>query len=117
MVLPGDQLNVKIGRIGMRDGKIVVKVVTTDEHGEKVLEGSAKVAQTTAVYVFTGQGSQEAGMGMDLYNSSPTARAVWGGADTHLLVMYGFSIVEIVKDHPKEKTIHFGGIKGQAISQ
>jgi len=56
-------------------------------------------------------------MGMDLYNSSPAARAVWEGADAHLLAVYGFSIVEIVKDNPKEKTIHFGGIKGQAIRQ
>ncbi|KIY48753.1 hypothetical protein FISHEDRAFT_9172, partial [Fistulina hepatica ATCC 64428] len=52
---------------------------------------------------------------MDLYASSPAARAVWDGADAHLLAVYGFSIVEIVKDNPKEKTIHFGGIKGQAI--
>jgi hypothetical protein len=35
----------------------------------------------------------------------------------HLLSVYGFSIIEIVKDNPKEKTIHFGGIKGQAIRQ
>jgi fatty acid synthase subunit beta len=56
-------------------------------------------------------------MGMDLYNSSSAARAVWEGADAHLLAVYGFSIVEIVKDNPKEKTIHFGGIKGQAIRQ
>jgi hypothetical protein len=54
-------------------------------------------------------------MGMDLYNSSPAARAVWDSADAHLLAVYGFSIVEIVKDNPKEKTVHFGGIKGQAI--
>ena len=69
------------------------------------------------VYVFTGQGSQEPGMGMDLYNSLPAARAVWEGADAHLLAVYGLSIVEIVKDNPKEKTIYFGNIKGQAIRQ
>jgi fatty acid synthase subunit beta len=44
-------------------------------------------------------------MGMDLYNSSPAACTVWEGADAHLLTVYGFSIVEIVKDNPKEKTI------------
>jgi malonyl CoA-acyl carrier protein transacylase len=54
-------------------------------------------------------------MGMDLYNNSPAARAVWDGADAHLLAVYGFSIIEIIKDNPKEKAIHFGGIKGQAI--
>ncbi|KAJ7769033.1 fatty acid synthase, partial [Mycena olivaceomarginata] len=86
-------LNVKIRHVGMRD--------------EKVLEGSAEVSQPTTVYVFiTGQGSQEAGMGMDLYNSSPAARAVVGQRRCHLLAVYGFSI---------EKTVHFGGIKGQAI--
>jgi fatty acid synthase subunit alpha, fungi type len=117
MVLPGDNLEVNIRHIGMRDGKMVVKIETVNDRGEKVLEGSAEVAQATTVYVFTGQGSQEAGMGMDLYNSSPAARAVWDGADAHLLAVYGFSIIEIVKDNPMEKTIHFGGIKGQAIRQ
>lgn len=52
---------------------------------------------------------------MDLYNSSPAARAVWDSADMHLISAYGFSIVEIVRENPKKKTIHFGGIKGQAI--
>jgi len=117
MVLPGDDLEVKVRHTGMRDGKIVVNIETSNSRGEKVLQGSAEVLQPTTVYVFTGQGSQEAGMGMDLYNTSPAARAVWDGADAHLLSVYGFSIVEIVKDNPKEKTIHFGGIKGQAIRQ
>ncbi|KAF8199703.1 fatty acid synthase [Pholiota molesta] len=117
MVIPGDQLEVKLRHVGMRDGNIVVSIETTNDRGEKVLSGSAEVSQPTTVYVFTGQGSQEPGMGMDLYNSSPAARAVWDGADAHLLAVYGFSIVEIVKDNPKQKTIHFGGIKGQAIRQ
>jgi len=56
-------------------------------------------------------------MGMDLYNTSPAARAVWDGADEHLRAVYGFSILEIVKYNPKDKTVHFGGIKGQAIRQ
>jgi fatty acid synthase subunit alpha, fungi type len=117
MVLPGDNLEVNIRHIGMRDRKMVVKIETVNDRGEKVLEGSAEVAQATTVYVFTGQGSQEASMGMDLYNSSPAARAVWDGADAHLLAVYGFSIIKIVKDNLMEKTIHFGGIKGQAIRQ
>jgi len=56
-------------------------------------------------------------MGMELYANSPAAKAVWDGADAHLLSVYGFSIVDIVKNNPKQKTIHFGGIKGQAIRQ
>ncbi|KAG2114723.1 acyl transferase domain-containing protein [Suillus discolor] len=52
-------------------------------------------------------------MGMDLYNSSSAARAVWKG-DAHLLTVYSFSIVEIVKDNPEEKTIHFGAVLDMA---
>ncbi|KAF9644881.1 hypothetical protein BDM02DRAFT_3131492 [Thelephora ganbajun] len=35
--------------------------------------------------------------------------------DAHPFVVYGFPIIEIVKDNPKERTIHFDGIMGQAI--
>ena len=54
---------------------------------------------------------------MGLYNYSAAARAVWGAAGGHLLAVYSFSIVDIVKHNPKEETIHFSGIKGQAIRQ
>ena len=117
MVLPGEELTVNLRHVGMRDGNIVVKVETVNALGEEVLEGSAEVSQPTTAYVFTGQGSQEPGMGIDLYNTSPAACAVWDGADEHLRAVYGFSILEIVKDNPKEKTIHFCGIEGQAIRQ
>jgi len=117
MVIPGQELNVKIRHAGMNNGNMLVKVETSNEAGEKVIQGTAEIAQPATVYVFTGQGSQEPGMGMDLYKSSPAARAVWEAADAHLTSVYGFSIVEIVKDNPKEKTVHFGGIKGQTVRQ
>ncbi|KAE9401662.1 hypothetical protein BT96DRAFT_991832 [Gymnopus androsaceus JB14] len=97
MVLPGEEFTVNIRHLGMRDGNIVVKVETVNSSSEKVLEG--------------------AWYGMDLYNTSPAARAVWDSADEHCRAVYGFSIVKNVKDNPKDKTIHFGGIKGQAIRQ
>ena len=96
MVLPGDELTVKLHHIGMQDGNIVINIKTSNYRGEKVIQGSAKVSQSSTIYVFTGQGSQEPGMGMDLYNSLPAARAVWEGADAHILAVYGFSIVEII---------------------
>lgn len=117
MVLPGDELSVKLTHTGMRDGFKIIKVETFNQRGEKVIDGSAEVAQPATTYVFTGQGSQEQGMGMELYSNSPTAKAVWDAADAHLGAVYGFSIIDIVKNNPKEKTVHFGGLKGQAIRQ
>ena len=115
MVLPRDELSVKLSHSGMQNGNMVINVETTNQRGEKIIDGTAEVAQPPTV--FTGQGLQEPGMGIDLYSSSPAARAVWDAADKHLLAVYGFSIIDIVKHNPKEKTIHFGSIKGQAIRQ
>lgn len=115
MVLPGDVLEVRLRHTAMRGGNHVVKVETFNQRGEKVLDGVAEIAQAPTVYVFTGQGSQEQGMGMDLYNSSETSKALWDEADNHLRSTMGFSIVEIVTQNPLTKTVHFGGVRGHAI--
>ncbi|KAJ3124388.1 3-oxoacyl-[acyl-carrier-protein] synthase [Nowakowskiella sp. JEL0407] len=115
MVLPGDQLETKLYHVGMINGRKLIKVETTNQNGEKVLVGSAEVEQPTTAYVFTGQGSQEVGMGMELYASSPVAREVWDRADAHMLATYGVSILEIVRTNPKSITLHFGGTKGGKI--
>jgi len=54
-------------------------------------------------------------MGMDLYASSPVARAIWDRANEHFIKSYGFSILDIVRNNPKEVTVHFGGPKGAHI--
>ncbi len=69
---------------------------------------TAEVEQANTAYVFTGQGSAEPRMGMDLYSSSDVAKTLWDRADKHLSAKYGFSILSIVRDNPKEITIHFG---------
>jgi enoyl reductase-like protein/malonyl CoA-acyl carrier protein transacylase/acyl dehydratase len=117
MVLPSDRLETKLSHTGMKNGRKIVKVETLNQNGEKVVEGTAEVDQPTTAYVFTGQGSQEQGMGMTLYESSPVAKDIWDRADRHFMTNYGFSILEIVRNNPKEKTVHFGGPKGNAIRQ
>jgi acyl dehydratase len=46
-VLPGDELTVKLHHIGMRDGNIVVNIETSNARGEKVIQGSAEVSQSS----------------------------------------------------------------------
>jgi fatty acid synthase subunit alpha, fungi type len=73
--------------------------------------------QPPTIYAFTGQRSQEQGMEMDLYNTSPATRAVtvWDSADAHFISAYSFSIVDFVRENSKKKTVHFGGIMSQAM--
>merc|ERR1711939_833692 len=90
MVLPDDMLEVKLQHVGMIAGRKIIKVETVKpETEDKVLVGEAEVEQPVSAYVFTGQGSQEQGMGMDLYNSSPVAKEVWDRADKHFMDNYG----------------------------
>lgn len=116
MVLPNDTLQTTMEHVGMINGRKIIKVETKNVDTEvPVLVGEAEIEQPITTYVFTGQGSQEQGMGMDLYNSSEVAREIWDKADRHFVANYGFSILDIVQNNPNELTIHFGGSKGRAI--
>ncbi|OBT80913.1 hypothetical protein VF21_00149 [Pseudogymnoascus sp. 05NY08] len=118
MVLPNDDIEVRLQHVGMVAGRKIIKVEASNKATEeKVLLGEAEVEQPVSSYVFTGQGSQEQGMGMELYASSPVAKEVWDRADKHFMDTYGFAITNIVKNNPKELTIHFGGPRGKAIRQ
>ena len=94
MVLPNDDIETKLHHVGMVSGRKIIKVEAINrETDEKVLVGEAEVEQPVTAYIFTGQGSQEQGMGMDLYQSSPVAREVWDRADKHFMDNYGKSLV------------------------
>ena len=117
MILPNTPLKTTIQHVGMINGRKLIKFETKDDKDVVVLTGEAEVEQPISSYVFTGQGSQEQGMGMDLYNSSEVAKAVWDRADAHFRKIYGISILDIVRNNPKEFTVHFGGEKGKKIRE
>ena len=116
MVRPGDELKVQAEHVGMIDGRMLVRIQAfNDQTSAKVIEAEAEIEQAPTAYLFTGQGSQEKGMGMALYETSEAARALWDGADKYLLESYGVSILDIVRTDPKTLTVYFGGTKGRKI--
>ena len=97
MVLPNDDIEVKLQHIGMVAGRKIIKVEASNKDTEeKVLLGEAEVEQPVTAYVFTGQGSQEQGMGMDLYAGSPVAKEVWDRADAHFMENYGGCFINLM---------------------
>ncbi|KAI0468366.1 enoyl reductase domain of FAS1 [Xylaria cf. heliscus] len=116
MVRPRDKIRVKSSHIAMKSGHMIFEVIARlEESDEEVLRGEAEITQPSTAYIFTGQGSQSIGMGMTLYESSPVAKSIYDEMDNHLRDLYGFSILKIIRENPKEITVHFRGRKGQRI--
>ncbi|KAJ1518159.1 3-oxoacyl-[acyl-carrier-protein] synthase [Coelomomyces lativittatus] len=118
MCLPNMELETTLRHVGMQNGRKIIEVTTSSVQDQRViLRGTAQVEQARTCYVFTGQGSQEVGMGMELYNQSPVAKSIWDRADHHFKTCYGFSILEIVRTNCKSITVHFGGKRGRKIRE
>ncbi|KAF2031179.1 fatty acid synthase [Setomelanomma holmii] len=116
MVLPNETLQLSIRQVGMKTGIQQFQFeVQCEGTGEKVLKGSASVDPAPTTFCFTGQGSAAKGMGMDLYASSNAARAVWDRAETYFLSQFGLSILDIVRNNPKEAVVYFGGVRGRQL--
>lgn len=90
MVMSGEAISVRLHHIGMISGRKVIQVeATKSQNDELILKGEAEIEERCSAYVFTGQGSQEVGMGMALAKTSPSARAVWDQADAYLESKFG----------------------------
>ncbi|KAJ2490065.1 fatty acid synthase alpha subunit Lsd1 [Coemansia sp. RSA 2050] len=115
-ILAGDQVEVQLTHVGMRCGRLVVEAVARSRMaGSTVVEATCEVAPPRTAYMFTGQGSQEQGMGFDLYETSEVVRHTYDRADRHMRERFGFSILDIIRNNPLEYTVRFGGLTGARI--
>ncbi|KAJ2160105.1 fatty acid synthase alpha subunit Lsd1 [Coemansia sp. RSA 552] len=115
MVLPRDKLTTELFHVGMKHGRMLIRGQTSKVDGGPVMTFSAEIDQPPTAYVFTGQGSQEVGMGMDLYEQSPAAQAIWDRANAHMLSRYDIDLLDIVRTNPKQYTVYFGSSGGEKV--
>ena len=90
MVLPGDEISLEMYHVAMIEGRKVITVKARNKNTEEtVLTAECEIEEVPTAYVFTGQGSQEVKMGMDLYAVSKVAKEVWDRADKHFDSKFG----------------------------
>ncbi|WP_422746107.1 fatty acid synthase subunit beta domain-containing protein [Mycobacterium sp. WMMD1722] len=99
MVLPGDQIDVRVDRVGVDLGAEVLEV-TAKVDDTLVMSATARLAAPKTVYAFPGQGIQHKGMGMEVRARSKAARKVWDSADKFTRETLGFSVLHVVRDNP-----------------
>ncbi|WP_193047080.1 type I polyketide synthase [Mycolicibacterium baixiangningiae] len=99
MVLPGDEIDFRVDRVGIDVGAEVLEV-TAKVGTDLVMSATARLAAPKTVYAFPGQGIQHKGMGMEVRARSKAARKVWDSADKFTRETLGFSVLHVVRDNP-----------------
>lgn len=99
MVLPGDEVDFRVERVGIDLGAEVLEVTAKTDRG-LVMAATARLAAPKTAYAFPGQGIQHKGMGMEVRARSKAARAVWDRADKYTREALGFSVLHVVRDNP-----------------
>ena len=76
MVLPGDEVDFRVDRVGIDQGAEVLEI-SARVGSDLKMAATARLASPKTVYAFPGQGIQYKGMGMDVRARSKAARKVW----------------------------------------
>ena len=99
MVLPGDEVDFRVDRVGIDQGAEVLEI-SARVGSDLKMSATARLASPKTVYAFPGQGIQYKGMGMDVRARSKAARKVWDSADKFTRETLGFSVLHVVRDNP-----------------
>lgn len=99
MVKPGDEIEIRVDRVGIDQGAEVLEVAARVGSDLK-MSATARLAAPKTVYAFPGQGIQHKGMGMEVRARSKAARKVWDSADKFTRETLGFSVLHVVRDNP-----------------
>ena len=99
MVLPGDEVDFRVDRVGIDQGAEVLEI-SARVGSDLKMAATARLASPKTVYAFPGQGIQYKGMGMDVRARSKAARKVWDSADKFTRETLGFSVLHVVRDNP-----------------
>ena len=99
MVLPGDEVEFRVDRVGIDRGAEVLEI-SARVGSDLKMSATARLAAPKTVYAFPGQGIQSKGMGMEVRGRSKAARKIWDRADKFTREALGFSVLHVVKDNP-----------------
>lgn len=102
IVLPDTELRLTFNHVGMLQGHKIIQIEAVNTAtGRPAVKAECEIEPGVTTYVFTGQGGQHKGMGMELRDYSEPARKVWDLADSYFLREYGTSRSDILSSLSK----------------